>query len=178
MLLTTFPCLADTVVLTHAQPITSDTDYSLLPDVNQELLEKPTSKADNLRMLLDMNGGVCEVVTGVSVGQSDLSQDTLSSHILLLTTTETTYYVHIVYPILTSPGYEIKYVRLFGLERKTITYQIVWAERSIDERSLVYFSDNPRHLIEAYVESGEGLDRAGGFAVQVRQRSNSACSFC
>jgi len=30
----------------------------------------------------------------------------------------------------------------------------------------VYFSDNPRHLIESYVESGEGLDRAGGFAIQ------------
>jgi septum formation protein len=68
-------------------------------------------------MLLDMNGGVCEVVTGVTI----------------------------VYPVLTSPGYDIK---------------------SIDERSLVYFSDNSRSLIEAYVENGEGIDRAGGFAVQ------------
>jgi len=108
---------ADTVVFTHAQPFTSGTSYSVLPDIHQELLEKPTSKADNLRMLLDMNGGVCEVVTGVSI----------------------------VYPVLASPGYDIK---------------------SIDERSLVYFSDNPRHLLEAYVESGEGIDRAGGFAIQ------------
>ncbi|PPR04813.1 hypothetical protein CVT24_007073 [Panaeolus cyanescens] len=108
---------ADTVVLTHAQPMTSDMSYSLLPEANQELLEKPTSKEDNLRMLLDMNGAVCEVVTGVVL----------------------------VYPILTAPGYGIK---------------------SIDERSLVYFSDNPKHIIEAYVESGEGIDRAGGFAVQ------------
>jgi len=108
---------ADTVVLTHAQPLTSETSYSVLPHINQELLEKPTSKADNLRMLLDMNGGVCEVVTGVSI----------------------------VYPVLTSPGYDIK---------------------SIDERSLVYFSDNPRHLLEAYVNNGEGIDRAGGFAIQ------------
>lgn len=61
--------LADTVVLTHAQPSTSDMSYSVLPDVNQELLEKPTSKEDNLRMLLDLNGGVCEVVTGVTVGE-------------------------------------------------------------------------------------------------------------
>jgi septum formation protein len=38
----------------------------------------------------------------------------------------------------------------------------------MDERSLVYFADNPRELIEAYVESGEGIDRAGGFAIQVR----------
>jgi len=108
---------ADTVVLTHAQPLTSETSFSVLPSANQELLEKPSSKDDNLRMLLDMNGGVCEVVTGVTI----------------------------VYPVMTSPGYDIK---------------------SIDERSLVYFSDNPRHLIEAYVENGEGIDRAGGFAVQ------------
>ncbi|KIM77454.1 hypothetical protein PILCRDRAFT_825419 [Piloderma croceum F 1598] len=108
---------ADTVVLTHAQPFTSDASYSVLPDIQQELLEKPTSKADNLRMLLDMNGGVCEVVTGVSV----------------------------VYPVLRAPGYDIK---------------------CIDERSLVYFSDNPRRFLEAYVENGEGLDRAGGFAIQ------------
>lgn len=40
--------------------------------------------------------------------------------------------------------------------------------RSIEERTLVYFAENPRELLEAYVESGEGLDRAGGFAVQVR----------
>ncbi|KDR78545.1 hypothetical protein GALMADRAFT_243959 [Galerina marginata CBS 339.88] len=108
---------ADTVVLTHPQPVTSDTSYSILPGIVQELLEKPTSKQDNLRMLLDLNGNVCEVVTGVTV----------------------------VYPILTAPGYNIK---------------------SIDERSLVYFADNPKHIVEAYVESGEGIDRAGGFAIQ------------
>ncbi|PFH48009.1 hypothetical protein AMATHDRAFT_6227 [Amanita thiersii Skay4041] len=108
---------ADTIVLTHVQPSTSQTDYSILPDYKQELLEKPTSKADNMRMLLDLNGNVCEVVTGVTV----------------------------VYPVLTSPGYQT---------------------RSIDERTLVYFADSPKHLLEAYVESGEGIDRAGGFAIQ------------
>jgi len=108
---------ADTVVFTHAQPITSDMGHSMLPHVNQELLEKPTSKEDNLRMLLDLNGGVCEVVTGLVV----------------------------VYPILVAPGYNVK---------------------SIDERTLVYFADNPRHILEAYVENGEGIDRAGGFAIQ------------
>jgi septum formation protein len=40
----------------------------VLPDVKQELLEKPASKEDNLRMLLDLNGGVCEVVTGLVIG--------------------------------------------------------------------------------------------------------------
>ncbi|KAJ7044099.1 inosine triphosphate pyrophosphatase-like protein [Mycena alexandri] len=110
---------ADTVVLSHALPSTSQTSYEMLPEVTQELLEKPTSKEDNLRMLLDLNGNVCQVVTGLVV----------------------------VYPVLTSPGYMI---------------------RSIDERSLVYFADNSRELIEAYVESGEGLSVAGGFAIQRR----------
>lgn len=95
---------ADTVVLTQ-------------DDIRQELLEKPLSKEDNLRMLLDLNGSVCEVVTGVSL----------------------------VYPILTAPGYDIK---------------------ELDERTLVYFAENPETTLEAYVENGEGADRAGGFAVQ------------
>jgi septum formation protein len=81
------------------------------------LLEKPKDTADNLRMLMDLNGQVCEVVTGVTV----------------------------VYPILTAPGY---------------------GSQSIDERSLVYFADNPQHILQAYVDSGEGIDRAGGFAIQ------------
>ncbi|KAI0050504.1 Maf/Ham1 [Auriscalpium vulgare] len=108
---------ADTVVLTHAQPLSSEIAYSELPGVRQEVLEKPDSKADNLRMLLDLNGNVCEVVTGVSL----------------------------VFPVITSPGYDI---------------------RSIEERTLVYFSDNSQQLLEAYADSGEGIDRAGGFAVQ------------
>jgi len=81
------------------------------------VLEKPISKADNLRMLLDLNGKSCEVVTGVAL----------------------------VYPVLSAPGYEIK---------------------TLDERTQVYFADNPPHLLEAYVDGGEGLDRAGGFAIQ------------
>ncbi|KAF8338587.1 Maf/Ham1 [Amanita rubescens] len=105
---------ADTVVLTQPQASTLRKET---PDAKQELLEKPTDKADNLRMLLDLNGNVCEVVTGVTVA----------------------------YPILTSPGYRT---------------------RSIEERTLVHFPDNPKHLIEAYVESQEGIDRAGGFAIQ------------
>jgi len=68
-------------------------------------------------MLLDLNGRVCEVVTGVVV----------------------------VFPVLQSPGYKIQ---------------------SIDERTLVHFNDNDKKLLEAYVESGEGIDRAGGFAIQ------------
>lgn len=39
-------------------------------------------------------------------------------------------------------------------------------DRSIDERTIVHFADNSHKIIEAYVDSGEGLDRAGGFAAQ------------
>lgn len=61
---------ADTVVLTHAAPSISTMPLSELPGFNQELLEKPESKEDNLRMLCDLNGGICEVVTGVALGES------------------------------------------------------------------------------------------------------------
>ncbi|OSX59116.1 hypothetical protein POSPLADRAFT_1041261 [Postia placenta MAD-698-R-SB12] len=108
---------ADTVVLTHPSPGLASTSPSDVPLEAQDLMEKPIGKNDNMRMLLDLNGGVCEVVTGVTV----------------------------VYPVLEAPGYKLK---------------------SIEERTLVYFAENPRELLEAYVESGEGLDRAGGFAVQ------------
>ena len=39
----------------------------------------------------------------------------------------------------------------------------------MEERTLVHFTDNPVSLLEAYVDSGEGIDRAGGFAIQVSQ---------
>ncbi|KAG8875404.1 hypothetical protein FRB97_005139 [Tulasnella sp. 331] len=104
---------ADTIVLTRVTPATSGLHPSLEPEVPPEILEKPGSKADNLRMLLELNGHTCEVVTGITV----------------------------VYPILTAPG-------------------------SMDERSIVHFQDNPLSLIESYVDNGEGVDRAGGFAAQ------------
>jgi len=76
---------ADTVVLTHHPPPVSNTSASLVESPEPDLLEKPESKQDNMRMLLDLNGRSCEVVTGVSV----------------------------VYPILTAPGYGIKQANPF-----------------------------------------------------------------
>jgi septum formation protein len=38
--------------------------------------------------------------------------------------------------------------------------------RSIDERTIVHFAQNKAEVLQAYVDSGEGLDRAGGFAAQ------------
>jgi len=108
---------ADTVVLSHIEPASFGGDSSLLPQTRPDILEKPTSKDDNLRMLLDLNGAACEVVTGVTL----------------------------VYPILTAPGYQMK---------------------SIDERTLVYFAECSPSFLESYADSGEGADRAGGFAIQ------------
>jgi hypothetical protein len=68
LLLPTQPQSADTVVFTHAPPSASDATYGTSAGP-QELLEKPTSKDDNMRMLLDLNGGMCEVVTGVTLGE-------------------------------------------------------------------------------------------------------------
>jgi len=89
---------ADTVVLTHPQPLSSDVSYDLQPTIHQELLEKPASKEDNLRMLLDLNGSVCEVVTGVVVGRFNLPN---SGYEYLLKRS-------LVYPTITAPGYAIK----------------------------------------------------------------------
>ncbi|EJD41891.1 Maf/Ham1 [Auricularia subglabra TFB-10046 SS5] len=108
---------ADTIVLAHPVPPTRHVDSSADLNAQPEVLEKPNSKTDNLRMLLDLNGKVCEVVTGVTV----------------------------VYPILTAPGYGVK---------------------SMEERTLVHFAENPVALLQAYADSGEGADRAGGFAIQ------------
>ena len=36
------------------------------------------------------------------------------------------------------------------------------------EQTKVHFADVAAPLLQAYVESGEGLDRAGGFAIQGR----------
>lgn len=53
-------------MFTHALPSTT---LEMALGTRQELLEKPLSKADHLRMLQDLNGNVCEVVTGVSLGE-------------------------------------------------------------------------------------------------------------
>lgn len=41
------------------------------------------------------------------------------------------------------------------------------SRRSMYERTVVHFADNPVHVLKAYADSGEGVDRAGGFAIQV-----------
>ncbi|KAK1920810.1 inosine triphosphate pyrophosphatase-like protein [Papiliotrema laurentii] len=53
--------------------------------------------------------------------------------------------VTIVYPCVEAPGYKIE---------------------SLSNSTIIHFFDNPKEFIDAYVESEEGLDRAGGFAIQ------------
>jgi septum formation protein len=45
--------------------------------------------------------------------------------------------------------------------------------RSFEERTTVHFADNSTRKLQAYVNSGEGVDRAGGFAIQVSDASLS-----
>lgn len=40
-------------------------------------------------------------------------------------------------------------------------------DRSLCEKTIVHFADNPYYMLKAYVDSKEGIDRAGGFAIQV-----------
>jgi hypothetical protein len=87
------------VVLSHYAPATSTTPQDVLPQTKPDILEKPLSKTDNLRMLLELNGGTCEVVTGVSLGMLPYS-------VFL----DKNYIVNTVYPIVTAPGYNVKFV--------------------------------------------------------------------
>ncbi len=59
-------------MLTHPPEGLKSMRFSDEPIGPQDLLEKPRDKEDNLRMLLDLNGAICEVVTGVSIGASRL----------------------------------------------------------------------------------------------------------
>jgi predicted house-cleaning NTP pyrophosphatase (Maf/HAM1 superfamily) len=71
-------CPADTVVLTRDNPITSGYQTSGL---GADILEKPETREENLRMLMELNGRSCEVVTGVTVRKSlSLSFCTSSLH--------------------------------------------------------------------------------------------------
>ncbi|GAA97741.1 uncharacterized protein L969DRAFT_97445 [Mixia osmundae IAM 14324] len=85
--------------------------------LDHAILEKPGTKAENMRMLLELNGRTHQVATGIVL----------------------------VIPCLTSPGYVIK---------------------TLLETTTVEFAENPTEVLQAYVNSEEGLDRAGGYAIQ------------
>lgn len=122
-------------------------------------------------MLLDLNRSVCEVVTGVTV-----SECSSEWNVKRLGADERTRHTSI-------SGSDLPWIRdEVSLFAAVIVDSISLRDmyRSIEERTLVYFSDNPTYLLEAYANSGEGLDRAGGFAIQVRSprcpiQSRSLC---
>lgn len=51
-----------------------------------------------------------------------------------------------MYPTVESPGFKLQ---------------------SISVSTIVHFFDYPKSVIKAYIDNGEGIDRAGGFAIQV-----------
>ncbi|GAA5991115.1 hypothetical protein JCM10908_006543 [Rhodotorula pacifica] len=89
----------------------------ILGGTNPAILEKPSSKGDQLDMLESYRGADVRVATGVTLVQ----------------------------PQLATPGYKCTSL--------VVTSKVVFAENSPD-------------LLNAYVECGEGIDRAGGFAIQ------------
>ncbi|GAA5864753.1 hypothetical protein JCM8547_008298 [Rhodosporidiobolus lusitaniae] len=89
----------------------------LLGGSDPVILEKPSSREDQLRMLEQYSGADVQVVTGVTIVQ----------------------------PQLATPGYTCS---------------------SLVVATKVHFAENSPQLLQAYVECGEGIDRAGGFAIQ------------
>ncbi|KAI9632308.1 inosine triphosphate pyrophosphatase-like protein [Dioszegia hungarica] len=110
---------ADTVVIFPPERITAEASAngSTVPGMQSQILEKPSSKEDQFRMLDLMAGKECEVITGVTI----------------------------VYPTVDAPGYKLE---------------------SMSCSTLCRFYDNSKEVIDAYIESNEGIDRAGGFAIQ------------
>ncbi|GAA5986113.1 hypothetical protein JCM11641_004715 [Rhodosporidiobolus odoratus] len=89
----------------------------IIPGPEPIILEKPGSKAEQLKMLESYSGQSVQVVTGVTVVQ----------------------------PQIATPGYSCA---------------------SLVVATKVNFAENSPELLSAYVECGEGIDRAGGFAIQ------------
>lgn len=63
---------ADTVVIFPPERITAEASAngSTVPGMQSQILEKPSSKEDQFRMLDLMAGKECEVITGVTIGMS------------------------------------------------------------------------------------------------------------
>ena len=140
---------ADTIVLAH--PISPVPKVQSTADLlnRPEILEKPGSKAETLRMLLELNGKVCEVVTGVTLGAYCAGEIQSEGDV----------------------ANSVSNIDSAGIRRQvrltTRFFRLLTLRRSMEERTFVHFADNSQELLEAYAQSGEGIDRAGGFAIQV-----------
>lgn len=95
---------------------------------------------DQIQMLEDCNGATVQIITSVTLGSSAVPllclYDSYAEFVFLLLS---------VQPTVAMPGYSLT---------------------SLVISTKVVFDDNSPDLIQAYVDSKEGLDRAGGFAIQ------------
>lgn len=90
-----------------------------------------------------MAGKDCEIVTGVAIGTS--SRSLRQRYQAATAVAAAVSLKRVVYPSIEHPGYKVEHM---------------------SSSTLCRFFDNSRDTIQAYVDSGEGLDRAGGFAIQ------------
>lgn len=105
----------------------------------EEIMEKPLDPIDHARMIAELNDGtVGDAWTGTTI-------TLYHSPPLTVPQCEVVTGLTIVHPTLQQPGYQL---------------------RSLSERTKVHFASSPPEVLQAYVESGEGSDRAGGFAIQ------------
>jgi septum formation protein len=126
------------------------------------ILEKPRDKVDQLRMLAELNDGEVRIYLAplrtpllpFPPPPLPLRNSTFSADMTLRRRAracgeqqcEVITGISIIHPILSAPGFKV---------------------RSLTERTSVHFAHNSHATLQAYVDCEEGLDRAGGFAVQV-----------
>lgn len=88
--------IADTVVI--FPPERSSHTAGSTTEIRSQVLEKPADKEDQTRMLELMSGKECEVITGVTIGQSSVEFAGRSGFGLIV----------IVYPAVDAPGYKLE----------------------------------------------------------------------
>lgn len=68
--------IADTVVIFPPERVSQEANSNIntVAGMRSQVLEKPTSMEDQIRMLDLMAGKECEVITGVTIGESSIVQ--------------------------------------------------------------------------------------------------------
>mgnify|MGYP002718995584 CR=1 FL=1 len=128
----------------------------ILGGTNPAILEKPSSKGDQLDMLESYRGADVRVATGVTLGETLFVSGLTHS---CGTRTEISPLIA-VQPQLATPGYSCTSL--------VVTSKVSAVTTRTSSRSLtdtvsegqVVFAENSPTLLNAYVESGEGIDRS------------------
>ncbi|SGZ25950.1 BQ5605_C024g09806 [Microbotryum silenes-dioicae] len=133
--------------------IGADTVVVLGSEASYSILEKPRSKADQMGMLTDFNGSKVDVITAVTLVVLIQMKKGLDGRLFAPWSRNSslcdTASICSAQPQLANPGYSLQSLVQSTKVRKTVN-----------------FAHNSPQLIRAYVDCGEGIDRAGGFAVQ------------